>query len=500
MRMTAEHTAASLPLLPAPISVLASDGFWETTDPWGEVSMGVNADLGPTEYSVSIGAQGAAISAGSEAALADGRNMFSQLVLLAQAADPARREDQPAPETGERAPAAGSSALTATTTAEVIRLPRVIISDAPARAWRGVMIDVVSHFLTVDELKTIIEALAVYRFNVLHLHLTGDAGWRIEVKGYPKLTEESAWRGDIGSTRHGGFYTQDEFRELVKFADQMGVQIVPEINLPGHMRAAVAAYPEIGNAPQRTVTVADSTDSHPSDVTLGLGDAGLVFLRDSLSQVASLTSAPFVHIGGDEVSLLEWETSAEARARMDEWEIERIIEIPGRITALAADVLSEHGKRAVVWEDAVMSHLPENLELVVMCRRGEEMLEQVIERGFATVIATDSEFGLHHPQAVFGEPAAVDRSPVTVKSIARAQVLPEAIRNRDLVIGGEALLFTHHVDSAADAQYLLFPRLLAVAERLWGPSQDQLALRELQERIAQHGRVLDLLRLTHRER
>lgn len=496
--MNIDH--APLPLLPDPVSVLTSEGFWETTDPWGEVSIGVNADLGPTEYSVSVGAQGAAISAGSEAALADGRNMFSQLVLLSQAAAADRRGNRPAPETGEDAPAAGSSAVTETSLNEAVRIPRVIISDAPARAWRGVMIDVVSHFLTVEELKPIIEAMAVYRLNVLHLHLTGDAGWRLEIQGYPKLTEVGAWRGDIGSTRHGGFYTQDEFRELVAFADQMGVQIVPEISLPGHMRAAVAAYPEIGNAPQRTVTVAESTDSQPSDVTLGLGDAGLVFLRDVLSQTASLTSAPFIHIGGDEVSLVEWETSAEARARMDEWGAERVIEIPGRITALAADILSEHGKRVVVWEDAVMSHLPEDLSLVVMCRRGEESLERVLERGFAAVVATDSELGLHHPQALFREPAAVDRSPVTVKSIARAQLLPESTHNQHLVIGGEALLFTHHVDSAAQAQYLLFPRLLAVAERLWGPTQDQLDLRELQDRIAQHARVLDLLRLTHRAR
>src|SRR5690606_1031164 len=229
-------------------------------------------------------------------ALADGRNTFAQIVT-------------------------GASG----------QIPCVTISDRPKYAWRGLHIDVARHFLPIEELETFLDAMALHRLNVLHLHLTDDQGWRIEIKGYPRLTEVGAWRDQtlIGSmeapeeswtfdgTPHGGFYTQAELEGLVEYARRRGIMIVPEVDLPGHMQAAVAAYPELGNKPAAQLGVREVWGI--SDHVLGVSDEAFAFVRDVLTQVAEIFPAPYVHIGGDECPRTEWEHSVAARTRMTEW-------------------------------------------------------------------------------------------------------------------------------------------------------------------------------------
>src|SRR5690606_5954437 len=252
-------------LVPLPQSVVWSEGTWETSDPWDGLSVGLNEDLGPTEYALSISPSGAALSAGNEAALADGRNTFAQIV------------------TGTD----GS-------------IPCVTISDRPRYAWRGMHLDVARHFLPVEEIETLLDAMALHRLNVLHLHLTDDQGWRVEIKGYPRLTEIGAWReqtlvGHMGEdesswtfdgVRHGGFYTQEELAALVEYARRRGIMIVPEIDLPGHMQAAIAAYPELGNFPEQPLGVREVWGI--SDHVLGVSDEVFDFVRDVLTQVSDL--------------------------------------------------------------------------------------------------------------------------------------------------------------------------------------------------------------------
>ena len=363
-----------LALVPYPQSVIWSDGTWETSSPWDEISVGITEDLPRTEYALSISPTGANLTAGSEAALADGRNTFAQIV------------------TGSE----GS-------------IPCVTISDYPQHAWRGMHLDVSRHFFAVAEVETLIDAMALHRLNVLHLHLTDDQGWRVEIKGYPKLTEIGAWREqslighmsgeesawEFDGTPHGGFYTQEELRGLVEYARRRGIMIIPEVDLPGHMQAAIAAYPTLGNFPDQRVGVREVWGI--SDHVLGVSDEVFDFLRDVLTQVADIFPAPYVHIGGDECPRVEWERSSAARTRMNEWGLTRVSEIQGRFTQFAADVLSEAGKRIIAWDEVLESHLPD--DTVIMNWRHGNGLKSATGRGFRTIIANNEHTYFDHYQA-----------------------------------------------------------------------------------------------------
>ena len=350
-------------LVPLPRSVVWSEGVWETIEPWEGLSVGLNEDLPATEYALSISPQGAALSAGSEAALADGRNTFAQIVTGAE----------------------GS-------------IPCVTIADSPKHAWRGMHLDVSRHFLPVEEVETLLDAMALHRLNVLHLHLTDDQGWRVEIKGYPRLTEVGAWReqslvghmsGDEESwtfdgVRHGGSYTQQELTGLVEYARRRGIMIVPEIDLPGHMQAAIAAYPELGNVPEQQLGVREVWGI--SDHVLGVSDQVFDFIRDVLTQVAAIFPAPYVHIGGDECPTGEWERSSQARERMNEWGLTRVSEIQGRFTTFASEVLAQHGKRTIAWDEVEESAGPQHLFGLVDDESGNLQTRiSAIERGRGVV-------------------------------------------------------------------------------------------------------------------
>lgn len=460
-------------LVPLPRSVVWSEGVWETSDPWAELSVGVNEDLAPTEYSLSISPRGAALSAGSEAALADGRNTFAQIV----------------------ADAHGS-------------IPCVTISDQPKHAWRGMHLDVSRHFMAIPEIEKMIDAMALHRLNVLHLHLTDDQGWRVEIKGYPRLTEVGGWREqtlvghmsededswEFDGVRHGGFYTQQELKDLVEYARRRGVIIVPEVDLPGHMQAAIAAYPELGNVPERQVGVREVWGI--SDHVLGVSDQVFDFLRDVLTQVSEIFPAPYFHIGGDECPRVEWERSSEARARMNEWGMTRVSEIQGRFTQFATDVLREQGKKVIAWDEVLDSPLPDGI--VIMNWRHRNGLKTSTERGFQTIIANNEHLYLDHYQAdPEGEPLAIGGL-TTLKDIYTTDFAPQPLSDDEqkLVLGLQGQLWSEYLPTAEDVQYMAFPRMCAVAERAWGSPQQ--SYEEFLERLRAHLPRLDAFGIRYR--
>ena len=460
-------------LVPLPRSVVWSEGVWKTDDPWEGLSVGLNDALPPTEYALSISPTGASLSAGSEAALADGRNTFAQIVT-------------------------GASG----------QIPCVTISDRPKYAWRGLHIDVARHFLPIEELETFLDAMALHRLNVLHLHLTDDQGWRIEIKGYPRLTEVGAWRDQtlIGSmetpeeswtfdgTPHGGFYTQAELEGLVEYARRRGIMIVPEVDLPGHMQAAVAAYPELGNFPEKQVGVREVWGI--SDHVLGVSDEVFDFLRDVLTQVAGIFPAPYVHIGGDECPRTEWERSPAARAKLNEWGLTRISEIQGRFTQFASEVLREHGKRVIAWDEVLETHLPD--DTIIMNWRDSAGVRTAVDRGFQTIISTHDQTYLNYYQAdPKDEPVALG-SPHTVKDVYTAHFEPAKLSEdtQKLVLGLQAQLWSEYLPDAASFQYMAFPRLCALAERAWGSPEQ--SWEEFEERLRGHLPRLDAFGIRYR--
>ncbi|WP_193107152.1 beta-N-acetylhexosaminidase [Brachybacterium sp. FME24] len=460
-------------LVPLPQSVIWSAGTWETTAPWDELSVGLTEDLPRTEYALSISPHGANLTAGSEAALADGRNTFAQIVTGAH----------------------GS-------------IPCVTISDYPVHAWRGMHLDVSRHFRTVAEVETMIDTMALHRLNVLHLHLTDDQGWRVEIKGYPKLTEVGAWRDqtlvghmsgqeetwEFDGTPHGGSYTQEELRGLVEYARRRGIMIVPEVDLPGHMQAALAAYPNLGNFPEQQVGVREVWGI--SDHVLGVSDEVFDFLRDVLTQVADIFPAPYVHIGGDECPRVEWERSSAARTRMNEWGLTRVSEIQGRFTQFAADVLAESGKRIIAWDEVLESHLPDNT--VIMNWRHGNGLKTSTARGFQTIIANNEHTYFDHYQAdPAHEPLAIGGL-TTVKDVYTAEFSPHKLDDdqKSLLIGLQGQLWTEYMPTAEQVEYMAFPRMCALAERAWGSPQQ--SWDEFEERLRAHLPRLDAFGVRYR--
>lgn len=460
-------------LVPLPQSVVWSEGTWETSDPWDGLSVGLSEDLGPTEYALSISPVGAALSAGSEAALADGRNTFAQIVTGAD----------------------GS-------------IPCVTISDRPRYAWRGMHLDVARHFLPVEEIETLLDAMALHRLNVLHLHLTDDQGWRVEIKSYPRLTEIGAWReqtlvGHMGEdesswtfdgVRHGGFYTQEELAALVEYARRRGIMIVPEIDLPGHMQAAIAAYPELGNFPEQQLGVREVWGI--SDHVLGVSDEVFDFVRDVLTQVSDLFPAPYVHIGGDECPRVEWERSSAARARMNEWGLTRVSEIQGRFTQFAADVLAEKGKRMIAWDEVLDTHLPD--DTVIMNWRHGKGVKTATSRGFRTIIANNEHTYFDHYQGdPADEPLAIGGR-TTLEDVYTATFSPQRLDEGEerLVMGLQGQLWTEYMTTPEQVQYMAFPRMCALAERAWGSPEQ--SWDEFEERLRAHLPRLDAFGIRYR--
>lgn len=461
-------------LVPLPQSVAWTDGVWEAETPWDDLTIGISQDLERSRYELSITPTGARLSAGSEASLADGRNTFSQILLGA---------DGP--------------------------IPCVTISDRPEYAWRGMHLDVSRHFFELEELRRMVDALALHRLNVLHLHLTDDQGWRVEIKGYPRLTEVGAWRprtmvGHMSSedqedmefddVPHGGFYTQEQLKDLVAYAQARGVMIVPEVDLPGHMQAAVAAYPNLGNDPTRQIGVREVWGI--SDHVLGVSDEVFAFVRDVLEQICDIFPAPFVHIGGDECPRVEWEGSEAVAARMKEWGLTRVEEVQGRFTQFAADVLAGRGRSVVGWDEVLDSHLPD--DVVVMNWRSAKGVAESTGRGFRTIVASSEYTYFDHYQGPQrSEPLAIGGH-TTLKDVYTADLMPKKLpeESRELLMGLQGQLWTEYIPTPEHLEYMAFPRMCAVAERAWGSPEQSWS--EFEDRVRAHLPRLDALGISYR--
>ncbi|MGO1924930.1 MAG: beta-N-acetylhexosaminidase, partial [Brachybacterium tyrofermentans] len=301
-----------------------------------------------------------------------------------------------------------------------------------------------------------------------------------------------AWEFD--GTPHGGFYTQEELRGLVEYARRRGIMIIPEVDLPGHMQAAIAAYPTLGNFPDQRVGVREVWGI--SDHVLGVSDEVFDFLRDVLTQVADIFPAPYVHIGGDECPRVEWERSSAARTRMNEWGLTRVSEIQGRFTQFAADVLSEAGKRIIAWDEVLESHLPD--DTVIMNWRHGNGLKSATGRGFRTIIANNEHTYFDHYQAdPKGEPLAIGGL-TTVKDVYTASFTPQKLDEdqQKLLIGLQGQLWTEYMPTAEQVQYMAFPRMCALAERAWGSPEQ--SWDEFEERLRAHLPRLDAFGIRYR--
>ncbi len=259
-------------------------------------------------------------------------------------------------------------------------IPALDISDAPRFAWRGIMLDSARHFQSPQFIRRFIDAMAAHKLNVLHWHLTDDQAWRLEIRKHPKLTQVGAWR--VPKPRlYGGFYTQKDVRELVRYAADRGITIVPEIEMPGHASAALAAYPQLAATAHPPGEVPADWGIYPN--AYSLDDATFVFLEEALTEVMALFPGRYIHVGGDEVEKTQWKESARGQALMRELGTEDPARLQVLFTQRIARFLERHGRRLVGWDEILEPGLP--ISAVVMSWRGVDGAIKAAALGHDTV-------------------------------------------------------------------------------------------------------------------
>ncbi|MGH4031097.1 beta-N-acetylhexosaminidase [Actinomycetota bacterium Odt1-20B] len=354
-------------------------------------------------------------------------------------------------------------------------LPCVEITDLPRHPWRGAMLDVARHFQPVDFLHRYVDLLALHKLNVFHLHLTDDQGWRMPVAAYPRLTDVGGRRsrsmvGPAGSTTydgipHGGHYTRTELTGLVAYAAERGVTVVPETEMPGHTRAALAAYPELGNHPDRRLDV--WTEWGVCDTVLGVHDQALTFCRDVLDEVMDVFPSPYLHIGGDECPTSEWATSPAARDRVAAEGLAGPDELHGWFMSRVGAHLLAHGRTPVGWAETGTSLPP---GFTVMTWRDLAHARTAASLGHQVVTAHYLSTYLDYAQSADpDEPPAQPGAVVDLRAVHGHDAAPQEWQPSVTaqVLGAQAQLWTEFAATAEHVEYLAFPRLCAIADRVW---------------------------------
>jgi len=387
-------------------------------------------------------------------------------------------------------------------------LPAVTIDDQPRFTWRGSHLDAARHFMPKRFVMKHLELMAQNKLNVFHWHLTDDQGWRIEIKRYPRLTQVGAWRsetqaeprpGELPAKRydgqpHGGFYTQDDIREVVAYAAARHITVLPEIEMPGHALAAIAAYPELGNHPERQLAV--GREWGVIHEVFNVEDGTIAFLQNVLEEVLGLFPGTYIHVGGDEVPKDEWAHSPAALARMRQLGLvsqqTTLADLqvyrdaqgkPGDHPALHGlqswfigqmdGWLTRHGRRMIGWDEILEGGLAPGA--TVMSWHGEEGGIKAAAAGHDVVMAPERETYLDYYQADpaspgFREPPAA-RQVTTLARVyaydpAPADMAPAVARH---VLGSQAQLWAEHMPTTQQVEYMAWPRLLAMAEAVWTP-------------------------------
>lgn len=357
-------------------------------------------------------------------------------------------------------------------TSDAGTLPCCSVSDYPAYAWRGAMIDVSRHFFPMSFLRRQVDLLARYKMNRLHLHLTDAAGWRMEIKGYPRLTELAAWRTDSlwktwwnGDRRYveegtpgayGGYYTQDELRGLVDYAARRGITIIPEIEMPAHSEEVLTAYPHL-SCTHEPYKQADFCPGNDSVYT---------FLADVLTQVMDVFPSTYIHVGGDEAAKASWPTCNLCQARMQSEGIDSIEGLQTYLMRRVGTFLRSHGRRLLGWDEIIDGGLGEGT--AVMVWRDPKGGARAADLGYDVVMAPGAYCYLDFYQdAPDTQPEAIGGYTTLEKVYSFVPDAGMTPSQRARLMGVQGNLWTEYVPSTSHVEYMLYPRLLALAEIGW---------------------------------
>ena len=370
--------------------------------------------------------------------------------------------------------------------------PAVNIADFPRLGWRGLMFDVSRHFFTKEEVKQYIDAMVRYKYNLLHLHLTDDEGWRIEIKGLPKLTEVGAWNvkreGEFGNfipptadepRNYGGFYTQEDIKELVKYAKERFVDILPEIDVPGHSLATIASYPELScteGADQYRVRSGEQImDWSRGAPPIALVDNTLCpanekvyeFLDKVVTQVAELFPFGYIHMGGDEAPINFWQKSDAIKALMKKENLKDMHAVQGYFTKRVEKIVLSKGKKMIGWDEIMEGDL--DTSAAIMSWRGIKNGIEAAKKKHQVVMTPTTFAYLDYMQSDKVMEPKVYAS-LRLSDSYRFNPVPEGVDPK-YIKGGQGNLWTEQVYNIRQAEYMTWPRGFAIAESLWSPPE-----------------------------
>ena len=392
------------------------------------------------------------------------------------------------------------------------QIPCINITDYPRLGWRGLMFDVARHFFTKEEVKQYIDAMVRYKYNILHLHLTDDEGWRIEIKGYPKLTEVGAWNvkrvGTFGNfippkpdepRNYGGFYTQEDLKELVAYAKDRFVNILPEVDVPGHSLAAIASYPELSCTPE-AVNYKVRSGERIMDWSRGAPPLAMVdntlcpanekvyeFLDTVVAQVAKIFPFEYMHMGGDEAPHNYWEKNPQIAELMKRENLKTMAQVQGYFERRLEKIVAKHGKRFMAWDEVLEGGVSQST--AVMSWRDMKYGVEAAKNKHEVVMSPTQYAYLDYMQAdEITEPKVYKG--LRLSRTYEFDPIPEGVDPK-YIKGGQGNLWTEQVYNIRQAEYMTWPRGFAIAESVWSPKEKK-NWKNFFSRTEQHFERLDI--------
>jgi len=361
-------------------------------------------------------------------------------------------------------------------------IPNVSIKDEPRFQWRGLMLDLSRHFFDKSYVIQTIDRLAMLKMNVLHLHLVDDQGWRIEIKKYPKLTEIGAWRVNqenvIWNARltvdpnekgtYGGFLTQEELKEIVKYAATKNIQVIPEIEMPAHVSSAIAAYPELACFNQK-IGVPSGGVWPITDIYCAGKENTFEFLQDVIDEVIAIFPSKYIHIGGDEATKTNWETCPHCQKRMQEEGLKNVHELQSYFVKRMEKYINSKGKKVIGWDEILEGGLAP--DATVMSWRGTEGGIEASKQGHDVIMTPESHCYFNIYQGPQNEEPMAFGGFIPLTKVYHFdpvvdEMTPEQAKH---ILGAQANLWAEYIESTEESEYMIFPRLGAMSEVLWSP-------------------------------
>jgi hexosaminidase len=451
------------------------------------IGLRLDPELGPEEYRLVSDPSGVLIEGGSAAGVFWGAQTLRQLL---------------GPDAYRKAPLGRDRDWV---------VPHITVEDGPRFRWRGLMLDVARHFMPKEGVLRYLDLMAAHKLNVFHFHLTDDQGWRVEIKRFPKLTEVGSWRartkfGHRASPLweekpHGGFYTQDDIREIVAYAAERHITVVPEIDVPGHSQAAIAAYPELGNTDVIDTTSLSVWDNWGiSHNVLAPTDNTLRFYEGVFEEVLGLFPGEFVHIGGDECAKEQWRESPTAQARVEELGVGDEDGLQSWFVRHFDTWLTDRGRRLIGWDEILEGGLAPGA--AVSSWRGYAGGVTAARAGHDVVMCPEQQVYLDHRQ----HGGADEPFPIgyvrTLEDVFRFEPVPPELGPEEArhVLGTQANLWTEVMEDTGRVDYQAFPRLAAFAEVAWSalPAPAERDYADFERRMATHYGRLDALGVGYR--